>query len=153
MAAVGGVLLLLLLAVQLPKLLSRGGRSSGSATPAAVVPAVPAAPDTTATTTVKAYRAALKQAPHDVFTVRQLSSDNTLGAVATPAGLHDPFAKPHSSQAAIAPPTQKPVMPCMSSSPAKKFARNTPPRLLTSHSTQPQAPRLFALLSWKPWCG
>jgi len=109
MVAVGGVLLLLLLAVQLPKLLSRGGSSSRSATQAAVVPAVPTAPDTTATTTAKAYRAALKKAPHDVFTVRQLSSDNTLGAVATPAGLHDPFAKPHSSQAAIAPPTQKPV--------------------------------------------
>jgi len=109
MVAVGGVLLLLLLAVQLPKLLSRGGSSSSSGTPAAVVPVTPAVPDTTATMATKAYRAALKQAPHDVFTVRQLSSDNTLGAVATPAGLHDPFAKPHTSQAAIAPPTQKPV--------------------------------------------
>lgn len=110
MVGVGGVLLLLLLAVQLPKLLSRGGSSSSSGTPAAVEPAISAAaPDTTAAQTAKAYRAALKQPPRDVFAVRQLSSDNTLGAVATPAGLHDPFAKPHTSQAAIAPATQKPV--------------------------------------------
>ena len=40
---------------------------------------------------------------------RQLTGDNTLGAVATPAGLHDPFAKPHTSQAAVAPATQKPM--------------------------------------------
>jgi hypothetical protein len=66
-------------------------------------------PDTTATSATKAYRAALKQPPHDVFTQRKLSSDNTLGAVATPAGLHDPFAKPHSAQAAVAPAAQKPV--------------------------------------------
>jgi hypothetical protein len=110
MVAVGGVLLLLLLAVQLPKLLSRGGSSSSSGTPVAVVPATAtAAPGTTARQTANAYRAALKQAPRDIFTVRRQSSDNTLGAVATPAGLHDPFAEPHTSQAAIAPPTQKPV--------------------------------------------
>jgi hypothetical protein len=109
MVAVGGVLLLLLLAFQLPKLLSRGG-SSSSAAPATLAPTTPVAvPDATATQTAKAYRTALKQAPRDVFTVRQLSGDNTLGAVATPAGLHDPFAKPHSAQAAIAPPTQRPV--------------------------------------------
>lgn len=105
-----GVLLLLLLAFQLPKLLSRGGGSSHSAAPARVVPTAPTVvADSTAVTSTKAYRAALKQAPHDVFIVKQLSGDNTLGAVATPAGLHDPFAKPHSAQAAIAPPTQKPV--------------------------------------------
>ena len=109
MVAVGGVLLVLVLALQLPKLLSRGGSSSSSAPPAAVIPAPAAAPAATSTTGGKAYRAALKQAPHDVFTVRQASSDNTLGAVATPAGLRDPFAKPHTSQAAIAPPTQKPL--------------------------------------------
>jgi hypothetical protein len=107
--AVAGVVLLLLLAVQLPKLLSRGG-SSGSATSAeVVVPTTPTViPETTARTT-KAYRAALKQAPHDVFTVRQLTAENTLGAVATPAGLHDPFAQPHSAQAAVAPAAQKPI--------------------------------------------
>ena len=105
-----GVLLLLLLVVQLPKLLNRGGSSPRSATPAATVPTTPVVvPDSTSAQSTKAYRAALKQAPRDVFTVRQLSSDNTLGAVATPAGLHDPFAKPHSAQAAVAPATQKPV--------------------------------------------
>ena len=110
MVAVGGVLLLLLLAVQLPKLLSRGGSSSSSGAPAAAAPTtLPATADNTGIQTAKAYRAALKQAPHDVFMVRKLSSDNTLGAVATPAGLHDPFAKPHTSQAAIAPPTQRPA--------------------------------------------
>jgi septal ring-binding cell division protein DamX len=108
-AGLGG-LLLVLLVVQLPKLLSRGGSSSSSSTPATVVATTPTAvPDTSAAQITKAYRAALKQAPRDVFTVRQLSSDNTLGAVATPAGLHDPFAKPHSAQAAVAPATQKPV--------------------------------------------
>jgi len=110
MVAVGGLLLLLLLAFQLPKLLSRGGSSSNSASATTAAPVTPAVPDTAAAqNTVKAYRAALKQAPHDVFTVRQVSGDNTLGAVATPAGLHDPFAQPHTSQAAIAPPAQKPV--------------------------------------------
>ena len=109
MVAVGGVLLLLVLAFQLPKLLSRGGGSS-SATPTIAAPTPAAAvPDTTVARTAKAYRAALQQPPRDVFTIRQLSGDNTLGAVATPAGLHDPFAQPHSSQAAVAPATQKPV--------------------------------------------
>ena len=108
--AVAGVLLLVVLAVQLPKLLSHGGSSSSSSAPAAVVPTTPVAvPDTGAAQTAKAYRNALKQSPHDVFTVRRLSTENTLGAVSTPAGLHDPFAKPHSTQAAVAPPTQKPV--------------------------------------------
>ena len=108
-AGLGG-LLLILLVFQLPKLLSRGGSSSHSSTPATVVPTTPVVvPTTSDIQGAKAYRAALKQAPHDVFTVRQLSSDNTRGAVATPAGLHDPFAKPHSAQAAIAPATQKPV--------------------------------------------
>ena len=109
MVAAGGGLLVLLLMFQLPKLMSRGGSSSSSASPASV-PVIPAAvPETSAPQTAKAYRAALKQAPRDVFSVRQLSADNTLGAVSTPAGLHDPFAKPHSAQAAIAPATQKPV--------------------------------------------
>ena len=108
-AGLGG-LLLVLLVFQLPKLLSRGGSSSSSSAPATVVPTTPTvAPDTTAVQAGKAYRVALKQAPHDVFTIRQVSSENTLGAVATPAGLHDPFAKPHSAQAAVAPATQKPV--------------------------------------------
>ncbi len=108
-AGLGGVLLILLV-FQLPKLLSRGGSSSSSGTPVTVVPTVPTvAPDTTTVQFGKAYRAALKQAPHDVFAHRQVSSESTLGAVATPAGLHDPFAKPHSAQAAVAPPTQKPV--------------------------------------------
>jgi hypothetical protein len=108
--AVAGVLLVLLLAVQLPKLMSRGGSSSSPAASAPAAPVTPAAvPDTSATQTAKAYRAVLKQAPRDVFTARQLSAENTLGAVATPAGLHDPFAKPHTSQAAVAPATQKPV--------------------------------------------
>lgn len=108
--AAGGVLLLLLLVVQLPKLLSRGGSSSHSASPATVVPTTSTVvPDSSATQTATAYRAALKTPPHDVFAVRQLSAENTLGAVVTPAGLHDPFALPHSSQAAVAPATQKPV--------------------------------------------
>jgi SPOR domain len=108
-AAVGGVLLLLLLVLEVPKMLNRtSGSSSSSSAPAVVTTAPTVAPDTTATAS-KAYKAALKQPPHDVFTQRQVSADATLGAVATPAGLHDPFAKPHSSQAAIAPAAAKPV--------------------------------------------
>lgn len=109
MVAVGGVLLLLILVIQVPKLLSRGGGSSHSAAPATAAPVTPSVPETTAPQATKAYRAALKQAPHDLFTIRHVAGDNTLGSVATPAGLHDPFAQPHTSQAAIAPPTQKPV--------------------------------------------
>ena len=109
-AAVGGVLLLALLAIQLPKLMNRSsGVSSSSAPPAVVVPTPTVAPDTTATQTAKAYRAALKQPARDVFIQRQLTGPSTLGAVSTPAGLHDPFAKPHSSGAAVAPAEQKPV--------------------------------------------
>jgi hypothetical protein len=108
MVAVGAVLLLVLLVFQLPKLLNRGGGSSSSALPTTVTPTTQAVPDTAAQS-VKAYHAAMKQPPHDLFTVRRVSGDNTLGSVATPAGLHDPFAKPHTVQAAIAPPTQKPV--------------------------------------------
>jgi hypothetical protein len=108
MVAVGGVFLLLLLAVQLPKVLSRGGSSSSSSAPA-VAPVTPVAVPESAPPSTKAYRAALKQPPHDVFNARQLAGENTLGAVATPAGLHDPFAKPHSAQAAVAPAAQKPV--------------------------------------------
>jgi hypothetical protein len=104
-----GVLLLLLLAVQLPKLLNRGGSSSSPSTPTVVSTTPAVIPDAAGAQSSKAYRAALRQAPHDVFTARQLSSENTLGAVATPAGLHDPFAPPHSAQAAVAPPSQKPV--------------------------------------------
>ena len=106
--AAGGVLLVLVLAFELPKTLSRLKGSPSRPAAAASVPTTPVVvPETTQT--AKAYRAALRQAPHDVFTQRQLTAENTLGAVATPAGLHDPFATPHSSQAAVAPATQKPV--------------------------------------------
>jgi hypothetical protein len=110
-AAVGGLLLLLVLAFELPKTLDRlkGSPSTPAASSGSVAPAATVAPDTTAAQTAKAYHAALKQAPRDVFAQRRLTGDNSLGAVATPAGLHDPFAKPRSAQAAVAPPTQQPV--------------------------------------------
>lgn len=109
-AAVGVVILLLLLVLELPKTLDRlkGSSSSSSAAPA-VQPAAPATPDAAAASTAKAYRALLKQPPHDVFSQRQVVGPSTLGSVATPAGLHDPFAKPNTPQAEVAPPAQKPV--------------------------------------------
>ena len=88
--AAGGVLLVLVLAFELPKTLSRLKGSPSRPAAAASVPTTPVVvPETTQT--AKAYRAALRQAPHDVFTQRQLTAENTLGAVATPAGLHDPL--------------------------------------------------------------
>lgn len=102
---VGGLCLLLvaLLAFELPKVLKSSGSSSTNEP----------APEVTTTATVvsaaaeaqatKAYRVALKQPPKDVFDVRDVGTPTTLGSVVTPPGLHDPFASPKSSEAAVAP--------------------------------------------------
>jgi hypothetical protein len=110
-AAVGVVILLLLLVLELPKMLDRvKGSSSGPSTaPAAAPAAPPATAEAAAASALKAYRAVLKQPPHDVFTQRKIVGPSTLGSVATPPGLHDPFAKPNTQQAAAAPPAQSPV--------------------------------------------
>lgn len=110
-AAVGVVVLLLLLALELPKTLDRlKSSSSSSSSSSSTVPiAPPAAPDASAARAAKEYRVLLRQPRHDVFVQRQITSSSTLGSVATPAGLHDPFAQPNTPQAAAAPPAQKPV--------------------------------------------
>ena len=61
----------------------------------------------------KALKALLKQPPRDVFAVQDTGSPTTLGSVATPPGLHDPFASPHSSEASVVPvtPTAPPKTP------------------------------------------
>jgi hypothetical protein len=48
-----------------------------------------------------------------VFTVQTTGSQTTLGSIATPPGLHDPFASPTSSEAAVVPtaPTAPPKTP------------------------------------------
>jgi hypothetical protein len=110
----GGVLLVVLV-LQLPKLFKSSG--SSSSTPAGTAPSVPAPSSDQATpANPRALRAALKQAPRDVFAATSVGSPTTLGNVPTPAGLHDPFASPSSVAAKVAPPVKAapvraPVLP------------------------------------------
>jgi hypothetical protein len=105
-------LLVVVLAYEVPKLMQASGGSSSSTAPAVVTPA-PVAPAADQAQESKALKALLKQPPRDVFTVRQAGSAATLGSVATPPGLHDPFASPHSSEASVVPvtPTVPPKTP------------------------------------------
>jgi len=96
-----GVVLLALLALQLPKLLKSSGSSTSSA-PAPVAPATPA-PAVTSPQPSAALRVAMKQPPRDVFQRPAMTVESTLGSVASPPGLHDPFASPKSVGAASAP--------------------------------------------------
>lgn len=103
MVGVLGVVLLALLAFQLPKLLKSSGSSSSSA-PVPVAPAVPApAPASSPAESSAALRAAMKQPARDVFQRPAMTVDSTLGSVAAPPGLHDPFASPKSVGAVSAP--------------------------------------------------
>jgi hypothetical protein len=100
------VLLVAVLVLELPKLLkSSGGSASSSSAPAVVTPPVTAAPKTDQVANAKALKALMKSAPRDVFTVQATGSQTTVGSVATPPGLHDPFASPSTSEAAVAPVT------------------------------------------------
>jgi hypothetical protein len=109
-------LLVVVLAFEIPKLMKAGstGSSSSTAAPVVAAPAPVSAAQTAQQS--KALKAALKQSPRDVFDVQQgRGSQTTLGSVATPPGLHDPFAAPHSSQAAVVPvvtaPPKTPQLP------------------------------------------
>ncbi len=95
-----GVVLLALLAFQLPKLLKSSGSSSTEAPPA--VPTT-AAPTPAVANSPAALRAALKLPARDVFQRPSMTVEATLGSVAPPPGLHDPFASPNSVGAAEAP--------------------------------------------------
>ena len=115
---VGGlcVVLVALLAFELPKLLKSSGSSSATSTPTVTTVQPAAATAAVPTNTTKAYQAALKSPPRDVFALRDVGSPTTLGSVATPPGLHDPFASPRSSEAAVAPvapvrPVKTPQLP------------------------------------------
>jgi sporulation related protein len=99
MVGVLGVLLLAVLAFQLPKLLKSSGSSSPA--PATVAPTTPAAASPTEPSA--ALQAAMKQAPRDVFQRPAMTIESTLGSVAPPPGLHDPFASPRSVGAVSAP--------------------------------------------------
>jgi hypothetical protein len=92
-------LLVLVLAFELPKLLKAGSTPATTSAPAAAPAVVAPTPDELSTS--KAYKAALKQPPHDVFAGPVSGSPTTLGSVSTPPGLHDPFASPNSSEAAV----------------------------------------------------
>lgn len=104
-----GVLLLILVVVEvLPRV--TGGGSSSSATSAVVPPAVttPATPGSTAQSTSsvrqqRELRRALRQAPSDPFSGSVTPAPDTLGSVANPPGLHDPFASASSPEAADTP--------------------------------------------------
>jgi hypothetical protein len=108
------VLLVVMLGLELPKILKSS--SPPAAAPAAAPAVVPTAvaPAETAKSSA-ALRAALKSAPRDVFVPTTSGSPTTLGSVATPPGLHDPFASPTTSDAAVAPvvsaPPKAPQLP------------------------------------------
>jgi len=108
------VLLAVVLAYEVPKLMKAGSdaTSASAPTPVVVTPAS-AVPTVDQAKQSKALKALLKQPPRDVFAVRSVSSPTTLGSVATPPGLHDPFANPRSSEAAVVPvtPTVAPKTP------------------------------------------
>lgn len=98
------VLLAVVLAFELPKLMKAGSSSSTSSTAAPVVAnAAPVTPSADQVQQSKALKAALKQPPHDVFAVQSAGSQTTFGNVATPPGLHDPFASPTGSDTSVAP--------------------------------------------------
>jgi hypothetical protein len=110
------VVLLAVMAFELPKLLRSSGSSSTSAPPAAVpAPATPSA--ATPSRSSAALRAVMKQSSaRDVFQRPQITIESTLGSVAPPPGLHDPFASPRSigseqAPAAPAPPVQVTSLP------------------------------------------
>jgi hypothetical protein len=107
------VLLVVVLALEVPKLMKAGSSSSSSTVAPAVTTPASVAPTVDQVTQSKALKAALKQPPRDVFTYQNVGSPTTLGSVATPPGLHDPFAAPKSSQAAVVPvtPTTAPKTP------------------------------------------
>ena len=99
------VLLVAMLAFELPKILKSSSSPSIAAPAAPAVVPTPVAPAETAKPSA-ALRAALKQAPRDVFAQTTVGSPTTLGSVATPPGLHDPFAAPSTSEATVAPVVQ-----------------------------------------------
>lgn len=111
-------LLVIVLAVELPGLLGRGGNGSKSSA-TSTSPAAPAgtsAGSTTASATSKTLAAARRkverQAPHDVFVQVALTpSPNTLGSIPNPPGLHDPFAAPSAPESKVAPAAPKPPAP------------------------------------------
>jgi hypothetical protein len=113
-----GVLLLLVLAYELPKLL--GGSSNKSSAPPATttVPATPSvatATGSSATSAVQhaALRRAMRQSPRDVFSGSVATAPDTLGSVPNPPGLHDPFASGSSPEGAVAPAAPKPPAPAI----------------------------------------
>ena len=108
-----GVLLLLLVVYELPKFLHRSGGGGGSV--AATAPATPT-PTTTggsqrAAELAQAHelRAALRRPARNVFEPNAAGSPSTLGGVANPPGLRDPFALPSAPSASRAPVVKKPA--------------------------------------------
>jgi len=110
------VVLAVVLAFELPTILNHGGSSapSSASSVAAPVAAAPAAP----VQNPAALRRALRQTAHDPFAARTVRPGaNTLGTVATPPGLHDPFASRGTPAPAIVPVAPKPAV--VSQLPAK----------------------------------
>lgn len=118
------VVLVIVLAVELPGLLGRGGgggASSTSTTPGAgtttptPTPTV-ATPSAAQTKALAAERRQVeKQKPHDVFAqVSVAPAPNTLGSIPNPPGLHDPFASPSAPESNVAPAAPKPPAPAIS---------------------------------------
>jgi hypothetical protein len=105
------VFLVLVLAYEVPKLMHRGG-SSSAAPPAVSTPTAPAVTPGTSShpSTSRALKAALKNAPHDLFGKTSVQgAPTTLGSIPNPPGLHDPFARPGSPESIPGPASAKPV--------------------------------------------
>lgn len=100
----GAVLVLIVVvAFELPSILNRGG-SSTTGSPTAAVPTPVVVAPVVPVTDPAALRAALKHPAHDPFALATTRpGPNTLGSVATPAGLHDPFVSRSTREAVIAP--------------------------------------------------
>jgi hypothetical protein len=96
------VVLVGMLALELPKILKSSSAPPAAPATPAVIP-TPTAPAVESGKSSAALRALMKQPVHDVFAQKTVGSPTTLGSVATPPGLHDPFAQPSTSEATVAP--------------------------------------------------
>lgn len=126
---VGFGILILVLAIEIPGLLHRGSSgSTGTTTPTVTLSAPASTPAVASAAMKKAYRAALRKAPHDVFATGGFSGATPeYGAASTPAALHDPFAQPGShAGAAPAPPAPPAPAPKASAPLPAKIVIGTP---------------------------
>jgi len=108
-----GVVLLIVLAVMvLPRLTGGGSSTSATSTTASSVATTPAAvapltgavaASATSAQQKRELRRALREAKRDPFVGSVTPGPSTLGSIANPPGLHDPFASPSAPESNTAP--------------------------------------------------